>query len=418
MNHVMHRLCAAGWSILLLIVGAGICRAAEVDLAPLATMCANNAAQGYAFKEPFVYAGPLKELVDNKGNTVLQHPTPYVYPWALEAWFPGEAPVTVSRVSASATVFPVTRWRVQLWEAGAWTTVASYIGAGGPIEATFPPTPTRGVRLLIDDARANRWGNLQLNEWHIFGPPQTPALLPATPAALSLTTQRAMNIFPFGRPIAVSAAIVNPDPARPRELSVTAEWLDYYLRPVAPAQTTAVQLAAGGRRTVPVRFQPREQGAYFCRVSLRYREALLTRSYLLCGSRDPDLLQHIQPFPARKPLGAPTPEALVGEGQLLWSTEMYHQSSHLHYLPGPAHFREVQQAGGNFICAMPTWAAVEPLPGVYNFAYYDHCLRLAEEYGIRVEFGLWNYNFGPEHKWWLEDEYARDADGKVGTGVN
>ncbi|MFA6290391.1 MAG: beta-galactosidase [Victivallales bacterium] len=395
--------------------------AAEIDLTPQSVMCSNNEARGYAFKEPFVYAGPIAELVDKKSETCLNDPTPYVYPWILEAWFPGDAPVSISRVSARSGTRIVTRWSIQLWEGGsdgAWRTIASCSGEGKPMEAKFAPVMVRGVRLIIEESKGSAWGSLLMSEFHVFGPEQELKIIPDTQKALTLSTAKDMNIFKIGEPILVKAEILNTDKGMERKFNVKGEWLDYYLRPVAPEQAYPLSLRAGSKKTLDFSFTPKEQGAYFCRVSLRMDGALVNQSLILCGSRDPDILKNVKPFRALKPLGEPSPEALTGEGKILWSTEMYHQSSHPHFLPGPDHFREIRKAGGNFICPMPTWSAVEPLPGIYNFAYYDNCLRLAEEFGLRIEFGLWNYNFSKEHKWWLMDEYALDASGKVGTGVN
>ncbi|MFZ2654666.1 MAG: beta-galactosidase [Victivallales bacterium] len=395
--------------------------AEETDLTPQSVMRANSDARGYAFEEPYAYAGPIPELIDNKDATNLLNPTPYQYPWITEAWFPSESPVMISHVTARTGTRAVTRWTMQVWQGdadGSWKTVASCVGDAKPIDASFEPLKVRGVRLLIEDSKGSAWGELSLNEFHVFGPQQELALLPSAKSALLLSTKREMNIFPAGTPMEVTAKIMNTDAASAHEFTIQSEWLDYYLEPVAPSETRTVSLKGGTAADFSFSYAPPEQGAFFCRVSLRLRGALANQTLILCGSRDPDILSHVKPFRCRKPLGEASPEALVGEGRILWSTEMYHQSSIPHFLPGPAHFRELRKAGGNIICTMPTWAAVEPLPGVYNFKYYDHCLRLAEEYGLRVEFGLWNYNFGREHKWWLMDEYVRDADGKVGTGVN
>ena len=399
----------------MLLAAIGTAQAAEIDLTAKSVMIASNDSGGYAFKEPFVYAGPFDP------KTLVSDPAPYAYPWIWEAWFPADTPPTISRVIAQAGTFPATRWRIQLWSntaAGEWQTVGSYAGDGTfSMEAKFPAQKAYGVRLIIDDAHISSWGNFGLFGFRIYGPEQSLNTLPSTKEMLKLSTPNALNTFHLGHPIEVNALIRNPE-KQARTYNVQHEWLDYYLRTVGPTQTTTVQVASEGKRSISTRWTPAEQGAYFCRVTLRYHGAVVVQSLILCGSKDPDILQHIQSFRALKPLGEPSPEALVGDGKLLWSTEMYHQSSHPHFLPGPAHFRALKNAGGNIICAMPTWAAVEPLPGVYNFAYYDHCLRLAEEYGLRVEFGLWNYSFGQEHKWWLMDEYALDQDGKVGSGVN
>lgn len=395
--------------------------AAEMDLSAAAVMRSNNEASGYAFEEPFVYAGPIAALVDNKPESGLTEPTPYVSPWIVEAWFPGESPVAISRIAARHHTRAITRWSLQAWAGGAegtWRTLASCAGEAKPIEAAFPSIMTNGIRLRIEDSKGSSWGDLRVTEFHVYGPSQELKPFPDANKALTISTGQEMNILPLGEPISVESRIVNPDKAAAHEFSVQSEWLDYYLRPVAACDSRTVSLGAGEQKTLEFDFTPREQGAYFCRVSLRLKGALVNETLLLCGSRDPDILNTVKPFAALKPQGEPSPEALTGEGKILWSTEMYHQSARPHFLPGPAHFRELKKAGGNLICAMPTWAAVEPLPGIYNFAYYDHCLRLAEEYGLRLELGLWNYNFGREHKWWLQDEYARDADGKVGTGVN
>ncbi len=395
--------------------------AAEIDLTPQSVMCANNDARGYAFEEPYVYAGPIPELIDNNDATKLLHPTPYQYPWIMEAWFPSESPVTISHVAARNGTRSVTRWTMQVWQGdadGAWKSVATCVGDAKPINISFEPLKARGVRLIVEDSKGNAWGELSLNEFHVFGPQQELVLLPYVKSALVLSTKKEMNIFPVGTPLEVTARLLNTDAQNAHEFTVQSEWLDYYLEPVADSKTRTFKLAPGATDDCVFSYAPPEQGAFFCRVSLRLHGSLVNQTLILCGSKDPEFLSHVPPFRSRKPIGEPSPESLVGDGKILWSAEMYHQSSHPHFLPGPAHFREIKKAGGNFICCMPTWAAIEPLPGVYNFKYYDHCLRLAEEYGLRIEFGIWNYNMHREHKWWLSDEYALDADGKVGTGVN
>ena len=58
----------------------------------------------------------------------------------------------------------------------------------------------------------------------------------------------------------------------------------------------------------------------------------------------------------------------------------------------------------------------EPLPGVYNFEYYDHMVRYADRYGLGLEAGLWWWDFQGPTQYWLNDERIRKRDGSTGKG--
>ncbi len=385
--------------------------AEEANLTPHAVVV-HNYVQSYVLRggEPFVFGSdsPITDGKPPRARAVGKHAKNN----HVDLWFPYPDPVTINRLrfNLGAGHQPV-RHRVQSWDGEQWQTVVT-VDESNPLgkDIRFSRVTTRGIRLRIDKTRSIGFDTHRLGQVAVYGSGTPAETAPAVD--WTFTTGRELNVFSLGDRVEVACKLDAPAGG-----TLSWEWLDWYLRPVA----------VGGERafdgeTQAFAWQPDKQGPYFLRTTLRRHGAIASQALFLVGVRDPAMAEQLEIEPYRPKRGGRIRDEgdWVGPGKMVFSSEIYHHMSPLHYLPSEYWFEQFEKSDVDLVGALANFDALMPLPGVYNFDVLDHCVDLAERRGLKLETGFWRYWFQGADRphWWLEDELIRDHTGKPGSGFN
>jgi hypothetical protein len=407
------------WSVLVsvpVLVGAG--HAAETgrgaggvtDLTAHAVVV-HNYVDSYVRRDgdPYVFGGQSALTLPEKGwgKAVGK----YADDNRVELWFPYAEPVTLSRLRFRMGVHRPVRHRVQAWDGDRWRTIVR-VDESNPVgtDIRFEPVTTRGIRLLIDKTSYIGFDIHRIGQVAVYGRGGPQAETPDV--GWSFESGRELNVFELGEQVSVDCRIDAPPGG-----TVTWEWVDWYLRPVAAGGSRGFD----GSKQV-FRWRPTEQGPYFLRTTLRRHGAVASQALFLIGVRDPDVAEglEVEEYLPKKGGRVRDERDLVGPGRMLFSSEIYHHMSRPHYLPAEQWFQQFDKSDVDMVGALVNFGALMPLPGVYNFDCLDHVVDMAERHDLRLETGFWRYWFsGPDRPhWWLEEELIRDHSGKPGSGFN
>lgn len=375
---------AAGVMSLASIASAEEAKTTYVDLTPQAVVV-HNYVPSYVQRggRPTVF-GVGSKLTDPRNRRGEAPVGKYAEESFVELWFPYAEPVTVNRLRFRMGNHRPVRHRVQAWDGAAWRTVVR-VDESNPVgtDIRFEPVAPRGIRLLIDKTYYIGFDTHRLGGVAVFGPVSIDERMPKT--VWNLSTERELNIFELGEDVVVKARLDAPADCR-----LSWEWLDWYLRPVAN----------GGSRelTTPnqtFRRTPQAQGPFFLRSTLWRHHAVASQALLLVGVRDAKLAESLEVAPYRPKRGGRVRDEadLIGARRMVFSSEIYHHMSRLHYLPPEVWFQQFAKSEVDIV-------------------------DLAERHGLRLEAGFWRYWFsGPNRPhWWLEDELIVDHTGKPGSG--
>ena len=368
---------------------------------------------------PFVF-GPQSALTDGDVKTTVKPCGKYHPENMVELWFPQPAAPTIDGLSFSMGVRSPVRYRVQTRTGDTWQTVVR-VDEENPVGASvaFEPCTTRGVRLLIDKTDGIGFDRYRLNEVRLSSPGQAPASAPKVD--WQLETGRELNVFELGDEVAVVGIIACPALAG-QQTALTWTWGDWYLEPLVPESRLRVALPDQGGAPCRFAWKPEGQGPYFLVATLWANDAIASRAVFLVGVRSAQLAEglEVMPYPLKRGGRIRDEEDLLGPGKMIFSSEIYHHSSPMHYPPTDYWFRNFAKSQVGVVGALINFEALMPLPGVYNFRYHDRLMDLAEEHGLKLETGFWRYWFSGSDRphWWLEDELIRDHTGKPGSGFN
>ncbi|HEY3333506.1 MAG TPA: beta-galactosidase [Capsulimonadaceae bacterium] len=348
---------------------------------------------------------------------------PFVEPVAAEIWFPYAHPPTVKGISFWAQFDTPQTGEIQAWNGVSWATVGKLPVVTGRVSGVRrvvfdTPVTTSGVRVLI-----TKVGNTDHDVLHLTGFDIQGDLTATTklydPNDLAITCAAKWNVFDLPTAPRVDVAIGNSVGGTTR-LRVVSSWANTYGDPVGTSDTTErMDLAKGASKSFAMTLPAKEQGLYCATVSVYddSRGILLARKRILVGSRDPKIFD-AGIVPSFEPAGktiVPYAQHLKELG-CLWTAELAQCPSSLVRRPGEPAFQVLKKAGTDVVGAFFCYNDFEPLPGVYNFAYFDWMVTQANRNKLGLDVGLWRWEFGPSDQYWLKDETIKLRDGSPGTG--
>lgn len=362
----------------------------------------------------------VEQLVPARGGA-WHDPTPFITPDGVELWAVDGIPATVHAIGFTAVFDRITEGTVQAWRDGAWRDVQAL-----PIEVTLEaielrkpgatamrarheveisePVRTAGLRILITEQANTDHDVVQIRRVRIEGTVDSERK-PAPPE-MALSVDAKYNVFDLPGPAEVRVVLRSPSD---RVVHLETRWLDATQAPAKAFDRTELDLQADTPRTVKASLGDAPQGPYFFTARLYDTSgALLAARNVLVGLRDPSLFRTGEAPPYRPvDFDPPTIEQRLERSGALWGSAMIHSVANLGMPPGEAFFRDNAEAGGELVTAYQMYHVFEPLPGVYNFAWFDRLIDAAGAHGLGLEMGIWRIDQDPSpRQYWLADQRA------------
>lgn len=349
--------------------------------------------------------------------------TPFSQPVMADIWFPYTQPATINSISFWAQFDVPRKGEIQAWSGTEWKTVGqlptmSGRPAGSRTVKFEHPVITSALRILVTQIGNTDHDVLHLTAFNIQGDPPAGAKL-YDPEDLTLSCASKWNVFDIGTPATVDVSIGNTAGATNR-FRVVSSWTNTYDDTAGQPETTEnIVIEKGATHTFRMSLKAREQGPYCANVSIYtdQRNILLAKQRILVGVRDPKIFDagEVTPFePATKPI-VPYAQHLKECG-CIWTAELCQCPSCLYRRPSDEAFHVLKHAGTDVIGAFLCYNDFEPLPGVYNFAYFDWMVKVANRNHLGLDAGLWRWEFGAPDQYWLKDEIIKLHDGSTGAG--
>lgn len=347
--------------------------------------------------------------------------TPFVTPDTVELWTADGVPANVHAIAFHTLYDKIKAGKLQAWIDGNWQHVAplpntvtddmltQYLPEATSMRARHElelpePVQTTGLRLVITEQANTDHDVLTLLAMRIEGRIHD-VEQPATPG-MRFAVAAEFNVFDLPAPAEVDIELRSESP---QKVHLETHWHDSIQRSVQPPQRHEIKLKRGEPESIRATLADVTQGPYFltARVS-NPKGVLLECKNVMIGMRDPALLRTGQAKAYRpRDVEVPTIEKRLKRRGALWSAAMIHSVANMGMPPAKPFFRANAEAGGELIAAYQMYHVYEPLPGVYNFAWFDHLIDLAEAHGLGLEMGLWRIDQDPTpRQWWLADQRA------------
>lgn len=342
-------------------------------------------------------------------------------PQGVELWFPRSQAVVVRSLRFATLMNTIQEGELQAWENGAWKTVQ-------PLKPADPlarhqvfkielkePVRTNGLRIWITKISWTDHESLMLADWKIEGETEGEPLF--DDAGLTLSCAAEFNTFDLPASAKIAVSVKNL-PGKAENFLLRCRWQTYSGFPVeqVPAEE-AFTLAPGAERTFTPELAVKEQGPYRMTAELwdAQRNVLLCVKRIIVGLRDKNCFAKgevatYRPLPGQV---VPLAERIKRDGAV-WEADASLQT--VGQRAGEEFFAPMKQGGCEMLMNFQTYHNFEPLPGVYNFAYFDRFIDKAREHGLGLSMGLWWWDFSGPSQFWLIDTQKRNREGKSGKG--
>lgn len=359
---------------------------------------------------------PLAAPPENKIHQ-WQTRTPHALKEEIVVSFPYENGILLDRIQAAARMEYPRNVELQVWNGKEWTAK----GNAGSLNFSFKPAiPALAVKFICTGMGKRDHEPFYYNNWHIEGT-AAGAKLPVG-GYLTLTAKAKNNVFDLPSPVTADCTVTNPD-KKADEFQTEIRYRNYIGETIAPRETRIFSLKPGEKRTLTAKYQPKQQGPVVVEVYLtkgRNRQ-LVAAEALLLGARDAKLASgETRPETFRSPAmerGEKVrswTERHAADGAL-WGADATQVILFAGRRIQPLFFEKMEQAGAEILMTYLTHHDFEPLPGVYNFAAFDHMVKEAGKHHLGLEMGLWCWDFNGPSQFWLKDEAMRQRDGSVGN---
>ncbi|HEY3376224.1 MAG TPA: beta-galactosidase [Armatimonadota bacterium] len=405
---------------LLRMCRVGVVAASLLCAALLPTWAANIASQGRVLvDEVIINEGKSCEQLPPINSRPWADPTPFTSPDTVELWFPYLEPATINGIRCTALFDFMEGGMVQAWDGVRWTDVAPLpvlkTRKDRSVKVTFAkPVTTHALRLFITKVGNADHDRLQLTDFNIDGTlPKAEALY--NPKDVSLACDAKYNVFDLPNPARVQVTVGNSLGTIER-FRMKVAWTNNYLEPAGTQDLEETfTLAKGQTRAWTPTLSLPVQGPYVATVSLfdPARNVLLARQRLLVGLRDARIFEQGIVEPLDQPGQPIMPfRARLQQMGTIWGTELSQAVlTSLNRRPGEEAFATLKLAGCDMVDAFIDYSLVEPLPGVYNFNYFDHMVRMTKQYGLGLNIAPWRWPARGLEQYWLYDELTRQRDG-------
>ncbi|HEY3378446.1 MAG TPA: beta-galactosidase [Armatimonadota bacterium] len=401
------------WKRAAAVIGLALCASL-----PLVSHAENLAAKGnMVLSNVSLNDGKSLDLFPTIGSAQWENNQPYSDPVPLECWFPFTKPATVSAIGFTTHWDPIQDGEVQSWDGAHWVTVCKLPLLDGSLQGNSvrlpQPVTSYGLRVLFTKIGNGDHDVLTLTGLNIEGTLAAPERLYQT-TDLTLSCAQPMNIFDLPAPAAVAIGVGN-SLGNCTRYRLQTSWRTPYGDACGQADTQErFTLGKGETRQFPARFSTRQQGPYCVTVSLfdDERQVLLAVRRLVVGMRDPHILAQGTVASYEKPGQRIIPiRERQRQLQCIWGSEVYHCVSSLQRRPGEGYFATMEAAGADIVSATINYSDFEPLPGVYNFAYFDRLIETAKAHHLGLSLGLWRWEFGGPLQTWLKGEVIVNRQG-------
>ena len=334
----------------------------------------------------------------------------------VELWFPMSRPVQLNALRAK-NIFELAKMDALVRNSN-----GKYVKAGSGSKLQFkfkPPVKTNAIRFELSNISNRDHGVLQYRAWKVIGSLDGGKLLFKSDD-FSLNCDAKDNTFELPDKIELTATIKDSTKLVKR-FRVTAALWKFHGTVVKPEHLVAkFSLKNGETKKLPVEFKHHEQGPYFVTVYLydAERNILLSAKRIIAGLRDSKLFAsgNVKPYASGYDSKLIPFNERMKQNKVLWEADGAHCMSARGVKPGQEFFAKLKDGGADIIMGYMRYSEFEPLPGVYNFDYFDHMVKQAGKYKLGLNLGMWWWDFKGPSQYWLADERIRKADGSYGKG--
>ena len=361
-----------------------------------------NNGQAYDLLRPAATGGIWKDLRPMCGQT------------ELNMWFPVSEPVRIKAIGASSQ-YESAKVEMLIWDG------KGFVRAGKADKMAFafnPPRSAGRIRFIMTDISNRDHDVLAYLNWKIEGDSPGQPLYNCDDLKLSCAAKD--NVVELPRPLKLEVEIADRvgRVGRFRLCSEMTTFQNSVVKAEKVLETFA--LPKGGNRKIALEYRHDRQGPYMVSVYL-YDDAgglMLAAKRIIVGLRDPKIFEQsaIDKFPTAYPGKIiPLDQRLRRDGTIWGSDATQSVAGSGRYI-GEEFYRKVKSGGGELLMAYMRYSDFEPLPGVYNFEYFDRMIENAGKYGLGLNLGLWWWDFNGPTQFWLADERVRKKDGSSGKG--
>jgi hypothetical protein len=333
---------------------------------------------------------------------------------SLELWFPVSGPVQLRTVNAQsrherATVTMFNRQGAE----------QQRIQTADKLDFRFKsPLTTNALRFEFTDITNRDHEVLTYLDWHLEGDASGRPLY--TIDDLQVTCPAEFNVFPLGAPAKLQVTVADRL-KQVKTFRLATELKSFQGRVVQVEKTVGrFSLSDSASREFPLEFRSKQQGPYLATIFLYddERDVMLAAKRILVGWRDEALFEQGRVNAFKSPTGGKVVSIAerLREHGTIWGADATQSISGKGRQPGAQYFQKIKEGGGEMLMAFLRYSDFEPLPGVYNFEYFDHMVANAGRVGLGLEAGLWWWDFRGPTQFWLKDEHVRQRDGATGKG--
>jgi hypothetical protein len=258
-----------------------------------------------------------------------------------------------------------------------------------------PPVKARALRLNILKAIDLDHEVLKLGNWQIDGR-LADNKIAFGDSNVTLSTAVPFNTFEMPKTAVIKVDVDNKAKEK-RNLKIVAVIQSFFGYPVdTPPIEKLLALAPDGKNSFDISFAAKEQGAY--RLDVRVFDAdsktLLDSKRLAFGMRDNEVFEKSAVTPLDQPSNLVKPwRERIRERGTIWGADITQGMSGNGRTPGNLIFKTLKEAGGTEVYCALAYHDFEPMPGVYNFAYFDAVVQSAQKNNLDITLGVWIWDF-------------------------
>lgn len=333
----------------------------------------------------------------------------------LKIWFPLSKPVMIKSLKAGS-IHESADVEFRSFRNGKYNKEAQ--SAGVDFQFLNSPLPVSGVELLMTNITNRDHDVLKLANWRINGKADGEKLY--NTSDLQLECEAEDNVFELPRPIILTTK-VSDSIGLVRHFRLTTSMTSYQNTSVKPEKILAeFELKKKELRTFEIKYDYNQQGPYLVSAYLYDADTgiMLAAKRIIVGLRNQSLLEHgeVNKFNTAYPGKVIDLNTRIKEHGTLWSADATQSVSGRGRRIGENFFQTVKNGGGELLMAYMRYSDFEPLPGVYNFEYFDHILENAGKFNLGLNLGLWWWDFQGPTQFWLKNDHVLQPDGSVGKG--
>ncbi len=275
------------------------------------------------------------------------------------------------------------------------------------------PVEAKEFFFVLDDITNKDHDVLQYLNWRIEGKASGSLLF--NPDDLKLTCNAEDNTVELNEPVKLRVQ-VNDRLKKVKSLRLMSDMISYQGKEVCHLRQEKI---FSGNCDMQLEYKVNSQGPYFVTVYLYDGySSLVAAKRIIVGVRDRKLFEtgEVKEFKSGSPVPVMSVDDIIKHKGTIFSADATQSLTGRGKQPGEAYFKKIKAAGGEMLMSFLRYSDFEPLPGVYNFEYFDHMVKYAGRYGLGLEAGLWWWDFNGPTQYWLKDERIRQRDGSVGKG--